>query len=51
MEREDGWMVKIHELAGFCPIRTREIRASCTVYEIAAAWKSKMALSEYAWSD
>lgn len=48
---EDGWLVRIHELAAFCPVRTQEIRARCTLYEIAAAWKSKLALSEYAWSD
>jgi hypothetical protein len=50
-ESEDGWMVRIHELANFDPIRAREIRASCTVLEIARAWKSKRALSEYAWGD
>lgn len=51
MERDGGWLVRIHELAGFDPIRTQEIRSRCTLYEIAAAWKSKLALSEYAWSD
>lgn len=51
MDKEGGWMVKIHEVANFDPIRTNEIRARCTVLEIAKAWKSKLALSEYAWSD
>lgn len=51
LEEENGWMARIHDLAGFCPVRTQEIRARCTIYEIAAAWKSKLALSEYAWSD
>ena len=51
MESEDGWLVRVHELAAFDPIRARAIRRECTLYEIAAAWKSKLALSEYAWSD
>lgn len=48
---EGGWLVRIHELAGFDPVRAQTIRERCTIYEIAAAWKSKLALSEYAWSD
>lgn len=51
MEEESGFLVKIHELAAFDPIRTQDIRKTCSLSEIAAAWKSKVALSEYAWSD
>lgn len=50
-DAEGGWLIKIHEIANFDPIRTEEIKARCTLTEIAAAWKSKVALSDYAWSD
>lgn len=51
LSREDGWAFKISELAGFNPIEERNIRAQCTVLEIATTWKTMKALSEYAWND
>jgi len=51
LEREEGWAFKIYELAGFDPLRTSEIRASCTLLEIVEAWKTMKALSDFAWND
>jgi len=51
LSRRDGWEVKAYEVAGFDPIRFREICASCTLTEIVRAWKTQKALSDYAWND
>lgn len=48
---ENGWDARIYEVAQFDPIRYKEICASCTVLEVARAWKTQMALSEFAYSD
>lgn len=36
-DEEGGWMVRIHEIAGFDPIRADDIRERCTVLDIARA--------------
>jgi len=51
LARENGWESRTYELAEFCPIKYREICESCTIIEVAKAWKTKMALSDFAWSD
>ncbi|MDB4726326.1 hypothetical protein OAF54_02725 [bacterium] len=51
LNREDGWEAKIFELVGFDPLRSREIRENCTILEIATAWKSMKALSDFVWND
>ena len=48
---EGGWLTKIYDIADFNPILAKKIRRECTVLEIAMAWKSKVALSDYAWCD
>ena len=48
---DNVWESRIYELAGFDPIRYRDICDSCTIVEVARAWKTKMALSDFAWSD
>ena len=51
LERENGWAFKVCELAQFNPIEVRRIRTTCTILEIAEAWKTMKALSEFAWND
>lgn len=51
LERSSGWESKVYEVAGFDPIKYRELCASCTLLEIVIAWKTKIALSDYAWND
>jgi hypothetical protein len=47
LEEGGGWDAKVYEVAGFDPIRFREISNECTLVEITRAWKTKIALSEY----
>ena len=49
--RGDGWDFKVYELAQFSPIEARKIKDECTILEIATAWKTMKALSDYAWND
>lgn len=51
LERGNGWDAKAYEVANFDPIRFREICEVCTLVEIVTAWKTKIALSDYAWND
>lgn len=51
LEREDRWAFKIYEIAQFNPILTRQIRRECTKLEIAHAWKTLKALSDFAMND
>lgn len=51
LERAGGWESRLYELAGYDPIRFREIADSCTLLEIAIAWKTMKAKSDYAWND
>lgn len=51
LSRGGGWDSRVYELAGFCPIKYRRLRRECTVLDIATAWKTMKALSEYAWND
>ena len=51
LARDNGWESKTYEVANYDPIRYRQICESCTVVEVAHAWKTKMACSEFAWSD
>lgn len=51
LTRGRGWDARVYEVAGFDPIRYREISSRCTLVEIVTAWKTKMALSDYAWND
>ena len=51
LERGGGWDSKIYEVAGFDPIRYRELCRECTLLDVVTAWKTKIALSDYAWND
>ena len=51
LERGGGWDARIYELAVYDPIRFRELSESCTILEIAHAWKTMKAMSDYAWND
>ncbi len=51
IDKDRGWPSKIAEIAVFNPILMRQIRSECTILEIAQAWKSMKALSEYAWNE
>jgi hypothetical protein len=51
LSRGDGWECRIYELADYNPILYRQLVDECTIVEVAHAWKTKMAMSEFAWSD
>lgn len=49
--RMGGWESRIYELADFNPSEFRRLKRENTLLDIAKAWKTKKALSEYAWND
>jgi len=51
LARDGGWESRVYELAEFCPLKYKELCRKCTYLDIAKAWKTKMALSEFAYTD